>query len=271
MIFIIAAAIYGVFKCRFWSYWKWVVAAMGWAVVTGLLVPAYGTAQDPRGSGFLTRWVVSITNDGPGVAAYGLIAIITTYAVMIYLLSRAWRVAKEHKANLEAGEIREEEPVSAQRKGLETIGVIGGVAMWWIIGNAILQTGGPVQEAQAEPPVPVVEQQASQPDQVALNLKAAAVEINEKPPLVIDETTKMVRATAEGRTLTYHYVVNVRKRSNEAFIAYAKAKTIPSVCKNAAMRRDMDESGITWRYAYKFPDQDEEVSMDVDSAACNSN
>ena len=268
MIFVVLAAAWGVFNCRVREYWKWIAIAAVWMMAMGLLIPGYGTLDDPRGDGILTRHIRTASNDGQAVGIFAILALILFYGCMIYFLSKAWKFGRAYKASREAGEIEWDDEPGVGRKAFEIAILIILAGLWLTQGGKLLQFGGP-EELMVQTPnqrTQVVSEHI--PDQVALQVAASVVRINEAPDTVIDKTTKMTHATSEGRTLSYHYEVTVNNLSDEAFLAMAKAKTIPAVCADKAMRRDMDELGVTYRYSYKRPGNPEEISMDVSSSIC---
>jgi hypothetical protein len=273
MIFVVIAAIMGIWRYRFIDYWKWVIAAAVWMVISGILFPAYGNLEDPSGDGFLTRIVRAQTADGPGMGIYAIIMLIVMYGLMIYFLSRAWKVHKAFQAaQSEDLYEQQEDQVDSLRKGLEIAAVIVLAALWLLFGNRLLHVTPPATGSSLiySEPAPSKVPAADVPDAVALSLKAAAVSVNESVPVAVDKVTKLVGATAEGRVFTYRYSVSVPYQSKAYFLAASKAATVPKACGNASMRKDMDTMGVTYAYSYKFAGKPAPLTVKVDKAACAS-
>lgn len=65
-------AIAGIWRYRFWGFWKWVVAMFLWQSVADFLFAASGTLDQPQGDGLITGMVRRATNDGAEVGLLGV-------------------------------------------------------------------------------------------------------------------------------------------------------------------------------------------------------
>jgi len=106
------------------------------------------------------------------------------------------------------------------------------------------------------------------PDPIARQLQETAAEITSKEPQKLDPLTTLDSASAQGRTLTYHYRVSRRDASDDELVAFVRKNTLPKICSNPDMREGIDNYSITCRYSYLFPNSGTPVNVDIDAKAC---
>jgi hypothetical protein len=99
-------------------------------------------------------------------------------------------------------------------------------------------------------------------------LQDAADQINADGPRRVDATT-LVRASAAGRTLTYHYEVAMGGRSRTSLRDFVTATVVPNVCRGA-QRPPMVEQAISYTYRYTPDDGAEPVAITIDEQTCRA-
>jgi len=95
--------------------------------------------------------------------------------------------------------------------------------------------------------------------------------INQQLPAKIDAETQLVRTSADGNKLTYHYVL-INYTSDTLTTDEATAKLSPVVvqqsCSSPNLRPILDQNG-SLSYIYTGSDATQIVKLDVDITACN--
>ncbi len=95
--------------------------------------------------------------------------------------------------------------------------------------------------------------------------------INQQLPAKIDAETQLVRTSADGNKLTYHYVL-INYTSDTLTTDEATAKLSPVVvqqsCSSPNLRPILDQNG-SLSYIYTGSDAAQIVKLDVDITACN--
>jgi len=95
--------------------------------------------------------------------------------------------------------------------------------------------------------------------------------INEQLPAKIDDETQLVRTTADGTKLTYHYVL-INYTSKTLTTEEATAKLQPVVvqqsCSSPNLRPILDQNG-SLSYIYTGSDATQIVKLDIDKSACS--
>ncbi|MFK7996717.1 MAG: hypothetical protein AB8B87_21450 [Granulosicoccus sp.] len=101
-------------------------------------------------------------------------------------------------------------------------------------------------------------------------LQSTVKMINEQLPAVIDAETHLVKTSAEGSQLTYHYVlVNYTSMTLSTDDAAAKLEplVIHQSCNSPNMRPILDQDGLI-TYIYRGADSVQIVKFDIDKTVC---
>jgi hypothetical protein len=86
-------------------------------------------------------------------------------------------------------------------------------------------------------------------------------------PQQIDPTTTLVRVSAEGMTLTYHYDVQELGVTEERLGRIFGSKNLPGICNEPDMVFTMQQ-GVTFRYEWTTPDRPTPWVIEVNEADC---
>jgi hypothetical protein len=78
IIIVAVAALLGIWRYRSLDYFRWVAVLFVWMLAADTLFAGYGTLQDPRGDGLITRQIRIATDDGIGMGLFA-IAFIVVY------------------------------------------------------------------------------------------------------------------------------------------------------------------------------------------------
>lgn len=132
------------------------------------------------------------------------------------------------------------------------------------VGGAVLDAMD-AQEARQMPSSPEWGEHRQRPDPIAQQLITTAAEIQ---PQQLDEITHLDSASAEARTLTYHYTITRRDAPDDAIVAFFEKTTVPKVCKDKNMASDMKTYNIIYQYSYSVPDTVEPLLIVVDRGKC---
>lgn len=265
MGFIFVFGLFGIWRFRYPSYWRWLAIITVWMIVMNLLFYAGGTLEDPSGDGFITRQLRIATNDGVGMGIFAIVFIIGYWGLTLYWFSKMFKAGRAAREN-EFEEVEDQDRADLTgRKIGETIILITAFTAWIYL-TIIL----PMQDAQAivsEPP------QASTtgtpgPDPIALQIAKVANQLNASVPQTLDEVTRLDSASTKGRVFIYHYTITRRDGSDEALAAFLEKNAVAKACKNPDMLADMRDYGITYRYSYSMPNQAKTVDVDATWDKC---
>jgi hypothetical protein len=102
LILVFIAFLAGIIRYRYWDYWKWALIMLAWVVVGPLLFAGDGTLENPNGDGILAHQVRVLTNDGPGMAVFGLAFLAVFYGGIIYFTRRMFLAVKQRREPLQA-------------------------------------------------------------------------------------------------------------------------------------------------------------------------
>ena len=246
LVFIPALA--GIWRYRFWAYWKWVLVMFGWQTLADFLFAASGTLEQPQGDGLITALVRRATSDGAEVALLGLgfwIVFLLGVGFIIFRLRAAAKNPPPHAQDASR--------VPLVRRIGETGGFTAALAAL-MFGPAVLALS---QRPAAASPHPT-----SLEEEVA----AAAAELNRGTPQQIDPSTRLVTVRAQGRTLIYDYELSERGTADQ-MRAFFERNSLGKVCADPVMRAEM-RRGVTFRYSYSLVELDAPVAIDVSESVC---
>lgn len=102
-------------------------------------------------------------------------------------------------------------------------------------------------------------------DPIAAELAEGAAQVK---PKMLDQVTRVDRAEADGRTLTYFYSIIRRDASDDALRRFFEKTIRPNVCSQADTKRMLRDYGITYRYLYTMPNASEPLEFKVTWADC---
>lgn len=281
MLLIWIAALFGVFRFRTLSYWRWIGIVFIWMIAANVLFYAGGTLQNPEGDGVITRMIRFSTNDGPGMAIFALVFLAVYYGGIIIMLRKAWSAGKEYeREGLEAEYEIEDTPIA--RKAIDAVGITVVIATYVYFTMVLPAREHQVSIAQSEPATvatsePIVvtgnassSSKSSDIDPVEAELTTTAAALNRTLPQKVDQITTLERATVEGRVFTYHYRLSRRDAPDSALSKFIRKSVVPKACRDPRMRAGIKDYSIVYRYEYTLPNADNIISGDADWAACKS-
>jgi hypothetical protein len=246
-------ALFGIWRYRYFAYWKWVLWTGAVLYLAGFLFWSNGTLADPSGDGLITGIVRRASGDGPEVL-WVLLGLLAAVAVCFPLLHRAHLATKPPNPGREAAK-RANNP----RKIAETMGLIVAVLAANFIMGAVLYvvraTSPSVSAAVPLQQEPTVESQ----------LADMARQVNGQVPQSLNDTVTLVGARVEGRTFVYQYTLNTDAQA-DVVRSVMSSEVIPLVCADANMTNDMG-LGVTYRYEYQTA-RDQAVWFDVTPDVC---
>lgn len=281
MLLIWIAALFGVFRFRTLSYWRWVGIVFIWMIAANLLFYADGTLQNPEGDGVITRMIRLSTNDGPGMAVFALVLVAVYYGGIIIMLRKAWSAGKEYDQDRLEAEY-EVTDIPLARKATEAVVVTAVIAAYIYFTMVPSARERQVSHAQSEPASvegselvggtghASLPSQPSNIDPVEMQLAAAARDLNRTLPQKVDQITTLEGATVQGRVFTYHYRLSRRDAPDSGLRKFIRESVVPRACRDSRMRAAIKDYSIVYRYEYTLPNADNKVSGDADWAACKN-
>ncbi|MES2897797.1 MAG: hypothetical protein V4759_17365 [Pseudomonadota bacterium] len=235
-------AILGVLFYRRWEFWRWVVAMFAWQAAAAFLFASYGTPDNPEGDGLIIRAIIQATNNGPEVAAVGVVFLVAFYVGVVILLN-GMRIA----ATAPRLDQAETKAASRGRKAVELVGLTLLLAVMIYLSP---------REA---PPMP----QLSSDEGAVLDEIAAT--LNADLPKKLDDVTTLAGVSRSGATLIYDYKIAQPRPTAEAFAEDFRAVLAPEICK--AQKRTL-ANGFSYRYRYVFSANPQPLDFLVDRAEC---
>lgn len=98
-------------------------------------------------------------------------------------------------------------------------------------------------------------------------LQAVAARMNSTAPRMIDPYTVLERASASGRTLTYHYRVAFNASERERLRRFALQNIVPQIC-SGALRPAMRKGAVSYKYSYTGRQFNEPVEVNINENTC---
>ncbi|MBA3511850.1 hypothetical protein [Sphingomonas sp.] len=266
-IIIVVALLFGIWRYRSAKYFMWVAITFVWMFVSTLLLNGGGTLEDPSGDGFITHQVRVAANDGPMMGLFAIFIVVFLWGGIIYFLNRARKAGKALQAANEAAldhpDYVEQEDADTGRKLLETVGLLLAAAAWFYFNFTALMSARNAPATVASAPTA---QAPAQPT-IEQEVMGVAAEINAGTPRQLDADTVLERATASGRTLTYHHKLKGRATDREELRSFILRTVVPKVC-TGELRPSMKQHGVSYAYSYTASDLDEPVAITVDEKMC---
>jgi hypothetical protein len=231
-------------------------------VAGAILFYGDGTLEDPTGDGIVTYLMRQATNDG-GLVSLLFFVIIVEWAVFLFLIKRAFQVGKKVKA----GEIQSE-IASPLRKIAEFL-VIGMFLLYSQVTGikypmnpeAVLTSLGiEVRSSKSKKVITT--------SSIEAELQAAVDEINKGLPQKMDKITSLNSVSANERTLTYHYIVDVKATEQEALRNFVLPNITKGQCTNPEVRSLIQTNGVAYAYEYKSLDSKLLFTIVVDEDLC---
>ena len=267
-IIIVIALLLGIWRFRSAEYFKWVGITFVWMFASRFLLSGGGTLDNPAGDGLIAHQVRVAANDGPIMALFAIGVVVLLWGGIIYFLNRARKAARAVKAANEAASLDpdyvEKDDADTSRKALETIGLLLVAGGWFYFNFSALMSARKAPAPTAQAPAPVTA--PAQPT-VEQDVMGAASEINANTPEQIDPDTVLERASASGRTLTYHYKLKTKGAGPDRLRRVILSNVVPKVC-TSGLRTAMKEHGVSYAYNYDAPGFGEPVEVTVSEATC---
>lgn len=270
MLIVIVAALLGIWRYRSADYFKWVAIAAIWMFFGGLLFYAGGTLEDPSGDGIVTHQIRIATGDGPMMGLFAIVFLVAFYGGLIFFISRMIKAAR---AVREADELAfaddDYEPAGRiGRKALETIALLAASGVW--IWFAFIR---PAQDRREAMEAVVQQQNEPLPSPTGLSVEqevmGAAAELNASLPQKLDNVTTLEKATASGKTLTYHYRLEATSADRDRLLTFIRSNVVPRAC-TGPLRPHMRDKGVSYTYSYVGTDFDTPVELTVDEKVCEN-
>jgi hypothetical protein len=273
MLIVVVAALFGIWRCRTSEYFKWLAVLFVWMLAAAILFWGGGTLQNPSADGLITREIRRATNDGPAMGIYALVFLVIYWSGAGLFLSKLFR---KYRAARMAEDASYDDPdwvdgpdiTSRQTAETVLLLVAAGVWIWFVFilpkQEQLAQSQGSIQSS--DETRQDIENAASAPMTVEQDLLGAAAEVNSTLPKTIGDFTLM-KATASGRTLTYHYRVE-SNLSPTAVHSFILRRVLPKAC-TGPTRKDMNQLGVSYEYSYDSgPKLTAPVSMVVNERTC---
>lgn len=249
-------ALFGVWKYRYWAYWKPILWILLVLQLTSLLFSASGNYPNLNGDGLITGWLRWTSQDGPEVL-FGLLGIAAAIGICVWLLVKAHKATRAPNPGPDAGR-----KTAAGQKVLESVGVIAlALALAFAVGGVnSLWPQVIAPERYASPVSP-----SAAPSTIEAQLQEAARAIQPQLPLTVDGATTMTAVDAEGGTLVYRYQLSVDGAPQE-LSAFFNRTNLPSACADPDLSAAM-KSGASFAYAYTMQSGRQQV-LTLNTSAC---
>lgn len=258
---ILIAFLLGVFRYRFWEYWKWALLFPVWPLTVSFLLSNDGTYEYFKG---LVGHLMGMAMDsGMGrtgfvLAFYGVI-IMLTWVPTTYFCYKMYGAVKGR-----SNPCAEAQATPWLRKGFEAVVLVCAFLIYRGATNDDMPYESLPQQVSSQPP------EVSADSAVIAALEKSAKEINATTPEKIDSITTLVGVSVEGRVFIYRYDVNSRSVEDDQFKEIFYKQIAPNICIKEQVRKRMNDYGVTYRHIYKFSDSSLPVTVDVSSDICQS-
>lgn len=90
IILIVILIVIGIRKKQPKRFWLYCIAAVIYQNVIGLLFSGSGSLTNPAQDGLITRYIRQYFNDGPEMAAFGLVVILLGWIPTIYICKKGY-------------------------------------------------------------------------------------------------------------------------------------------------------------------------------------
>lgn len=266
MLIVLIAAFLGIWRFRSAEYFKWVAILFVWMLAAALLFSGGGTLDNTAGDGLITREIRRASGDGPAMGIFAIVFVVVYWGGAIFFITRMVREARAIRAAQEASyddpDYVEDDRSDTSRKVLETIGLLAAATIW--IWFAFIRPNQPSATPTTSTPI---EPPNVEPLTVEQQVLGAAAEINANVPQRIDAQTVLERASASGRTLTYHYRIDARGADEDDFPSFARQNVVPRVC-TGPLRSSMKDPGVTYVFSYQSDTWRNPVSIAINERMC---
>lgn len=251
-LLVFVPACFGIFKYRFWNYWKWVVFLFLWQQAGSLLFQGNGTKEDPSGDGLITR-IIREQFDDAGVGLFSIGFLIVFYGVTFLFLGKMYRAAKQRGA-----QSFESQNASPLRKWLELLGlaaVVGGLLYWSFEQNLAASKAT----------------ERSQPtdSEIEAQLRTASQSVNQSLPKDVGGGVVLTATHVQGRVFTYEYSLPGALGSPADHVSRSAGSIKSKVCSDRQMRADIDDFAIIYVYRYTSEPNSIPAEVAVTSKVCS--
>lgn len=258
---ILIAFLLGVFRYRFWEYWKWALLFPVWPLIVSLLLSNDGAYE--YFDGLVGYFAGMAMDSGIGVTgfvlAFSVVVIMLVWVPAMYFCYKMYGAVKGR-----SNPCAEAQATPWLRKGFEAVVLVCVFLVYRAYINIDMPYGQLFQQASSQPP------EVSADSAVIAALKESVEEINATAPEKVDSITTLVGASLEGRVFVYRYDISSRSVTDDRFREIFYKQIAPDICINEHIRKTMYDYGITYRSIYKFPDSGLPVIVDVSSDVCQN-
>ena len=84
LMILFIAFLAGIIRCRYWTYWKWALIMLAWAIVAPVLFAVGGALEKAAGDGIISHQFRTATNDGPGMELFGLAYLLVFWRLRLF-------------------------------------------------------------------------------------------------------------------------------------------------------------------------------------------
>jgi hypothetical protein len=254
----VLALVVGIWKYRSSHYLKWAVAA-----TISLMLGQFALLITGEPSDIDTLLLNALLGrrDGQGVNTFPMLALTTTALVFAYCIYRAveaaLRTGGENQAtNGSVDGSRHAGGAGLSRKIVETVGLLLLILVWAFAQNSQMASDNRLRSAPL----------AAKPS-IEQKIAIAADRINAASPRTVNARTVLERATASGRTLTYHYRLDATAEQRDEILTIGREHVVSSAC-DSPLRSDL-RRGATIAFSYSGVDFDDPILVTVDEQACS--
>lgn len=236
-------AVLGILHHRHWPYWRWVVAMLVWVNVMWLLFAEGGLVTEP-------------IEQSDHAYVMGIIAL----PIILLLWGGIFLIGRRLQTEAEATGLgpRSVKPASGLRKGAElsALTLACGLALYWNV-IAIF------------PPKNTAPEAVETSDSVEAAIDRTIAVMAPTIPLKLNDTTTIVGAAREGRTLVVDHEISSPNLTREIMETYLSEQKPAEACARPDIRRTL-LSGVALRYRYKLVTGGPPLEVNLTAADCTA-
>lgn len=257
----------GIFEFRTRDYWKWVGTCAAWIIGAQCLFLSAGLLAKPLDGAVLWNLLLKLPDAGSlqGIIIVG--CIVLYYGVLLFIVIEGWKTGSTAKSEVASASGKPSQSVGLPRRIGESVVVLGlifTVQFVWVVLLVDRSAGA------SQGPAGLDRQVSAHDPRVSQELALAAAGLNKLAPLQIDPFTRLVRASSENLSLTYHYQILAENLSREEFQAQFPAHLLHENCNNPIMKDMMKKHGVAYRYSYQIPGLVDALVVEVNAGTCRS-
>lgn len=241
-------AVFGVLRCRRWSYWRWVAVIFITICAGEFLFSGHGTPDHHEFDGLVMQAVRQTMGDGLPLLLLALVFLPVFWGSVIYSGRQLlWEVRRP------IDEIPLAKPARGLRKAGELIALtLVFAALTSVSVRSILMR----------------DEAAAADAALDANLDLTVATTNSTAPKKLDEVTILTRASREGRTLVIDHEITDRTITRAAVEAFLRDRKPAEICADDNKRRLLDDGGaLRFRYVLAA-EAGPPVSFDISAKDC---